>query len=98
MTPIAVEVTRHARRRIRERLGLPSRAVVRAAARALRDGVSEATCSRDLRRYIEAKTVHSPTRNADIMRVHAGVVFAFAQHGDIATLLTAWPLPGTVRQ
>ncbi|WP_143324347.1 hypothetical protein [Caulobacter sp. FWC2] len=49
MTPVAVTVTRHAKKRVHQRLGLPSRAVVRAAARALRAGLSSREVGKELR-------------------------------------------------
>ena len=88
MTPQIVTVTKHARKRLRERLGLPSRAVVRAAALALRSGLSSEDTNKELRRYLDAKA----QENADIIRVYRGSVFAFATVGDTASLITAWPL------
>lgn len=88
MTPVAVTVTRHAKKRVHERLGLPSRAVVRAAARALRSGLSSQDVGNDLRRYLDAKA----GQNAELFRVYRGAVFAFAMVGDTAALITAWPL------
>lgn len=88
MNPVAVTVTRHAKKRVHERLGLPSRAVVRAAARALRSGLSSQDVGNDLRRYLDAKA----GQNAELFRVYRGAVFAFAMVGDTAALITAWPL------
>jgi hypothetical protein len=86
--PAFIFVTKHARKRVRERLGLPSRAVVRAAALALRSGVTSDEVRKDLRQYLDAKA----SQNADIIRVWRGAVFAFATVGDAAHLITAWPL------
>lgn len=88
MTALSVQVTRHARKRVHERLGLPTRAVVRAAARALRSGLGCDDVRGELRRYLNGKA----TINAEVMRVHNGAVYAFALDGDVAHLITAWPL------
>lgn len=82
-----IVITRHAERRVRQRLGLPRRAILRAAIKALEEGVPRRRVRGDLRRYLDAQR-QSDDRTDFI--VHGGTAWVF--EGD--TLITAWPLPG----
>lgn len=46
-------VTKHGAKRIKERLGLPKKAVEKNAAMALEHGLSHSECKGDLKRYID---------------------------------------------
>lgn len=76
-----IVATRHAKRRVRERLGLPGRAARAEATRALRDGVSADTAGPMLAAYLrrhEAAT-NRLTGGADArVVIHRGVAWVFA--------------------
>lgn len=82
-----IAITHHAERRVRQRLGLPRRAVYRAAIAAWEEGTARVHTRGRLRHYLDQQRIKGdPT---DFV-VHAEVVWVF--RGEV--LVTAWPLPG----
>lgn len=86
-----MHITQHGEGRIRERIGVPKRAVPKLAADALAKGKSHADFAGSMRRYLDG--IFLEHRNATNMRVFAQHVFIF--NGD--TLITAWMLPPKFR-
>lgn len=82
-----MRVTKHGQERMRERLGLPKRALVRKAALALERGRPREAFGGPLRDYLNYK--HASHGNADNMRVYGHELFIF--NGE--DLITAWALP-----
>lgn len=86
-----MRVTRHAEQRTRERVGLPKRAVDRAAARALRKGRPRQHFSGALRRYLNF--IFMKRQKANNMRVYSGYIYMF--DGD--SLITVLEVPPEFR-
>ena len=84
-------VTRHADRRIRQRVGLPRSAVTRNAQSALEHGLRHSDTRGGLHRYIQA--LYWKYQSANNTRVYNGCVYIF--HDDI--LITVFPLPQKYR-
>lgn len=84
-----MKVSRHGDDRVRERLGLPRKAVEREAAKALEHGRPRTEFSGSFRRYLDA-LFHQGEYRAAEMRVHNQYLFLFASDH---TLITAWLLP-----
>lgn len=80
-------VTHHAHKRIRERVGLPKCAAQKTAQRALTDGVRREDTHGSLRRYLDA--LYHYNEQCDSIRVWAEKVYIFAGH----TLVTVLDLP-----
>ena len=85
--PQKLEVSKHATRRCRERMGVPKKAVVRMAKKALEVGKRHADFSGSFHRYLNA--VYFKEGNANNIRVYNLHLFIFAD----STLITAWPVP-----
>lgn len=81
-------VTRHGEQRMRERVGLPKKAVRRAAARAISDGLSRAEAEGALRRYMDW-LYHRGRGEMDNIRIYGNNVFMFAG----LTLVTVLTVP-----
>lgn len=88
----ALEVTRHAHKRLRKRVGLPKSAVQNNARKALLYGVTHAETTGGLHRYLDYLWHQHETANN--VRVYCGSVYIFC--GD--TLVTVWPLPEKFRK
>lgn len=82
-----MQVSHHGAQRVRERLGVPKRAVTRMAEKALAEGRQHSDFSGSFRRYLDATFFRY--RTASNMRVYAGHLFIFSKD----TLITAWLLP-----
>ena len=87
-----MEVTRHADKRIRKRVGLPKSAVQANARKALRYGITHAETTGGLRRYLDYLWHQHETANN--MRIYCGNVYIFCDE----TLVTVWPLPEKFRK
>jgi len=86
-----ITVTRHAHKRIHERLGLPKRSHQTAAERAYRDGKCHGDYTGRMKRYLDG--VYLAREKATHLRVHQGAVWCFAE----TTLITAMQLPGNLK-
>lgn len=84
-------VSRHGASRLRERMGVPKRAIEKLAADALTKGKKHSDFAGSMRRYLDG--VFLEHRTANNMRVFAQHLFVF--DGD--TLITAWMLPSKFR-
>lgn len=84
-------ITRHGSKRVRERLGIPKKAVARMAELALVEGKRHADFAGAMRRYMDGVFLEHKTANN--MRVYAQHLFVF--NGE--TLITAWQLPAKFR-
>lgn len=87
-----MEVTRHAHKRIRKRVGIPKSAVQSNARKALEYGITHAETTGGLHRYLDYLWHQHETANN--MRVYCGSVYIF--HDD--TLITVFPLPEKFRK
>ena len=85
------KVTQHGADRVRERVGVPKRAVARMADKAFADGAKHSDFAGSMRRYLDG--VFLEHGNANNMRVYNQHLFLFAG----ATLITAWPVPQKYR-
>lgn len=85
-------VTVHAAKRTKERVGLPKRATVKNAEKALNEGIRHKDTSGSLHRYIEA--LYWKNQAANNIRVYCGNVYIF--HDDI--LITVLSLPQKYRK
>lgn len=88
------KVTKHAALRIRTRLGLPRRAVERAASNAMARGRKRTEFSGPLRRYLD-KVYHKGVADnaATDIRVYGQFIYLFAG----PYLLTCWRIPAKFR-
>ena len=86
-----MEITRHGEARLRERMGVPKKAVARLAERALAEGKTHGEFAGAIKRYLDG--VFLEYRNATNMRVYAQHLFIFAGE----KLITAWLLPSKFR-
>ena len=82
-----VTVTRHARQRVRERVGIPARAVQRYAETAYKDGLRHGELTGWLARYIDG--VYLQKKKANDIRVYGEFVLLFQD----ARLITIINLP-----
>ena len=87
-----MEVTRHAHKRIRKRVGLPKSAVQANARKALQYGITHAETTGGLRRYLDYLWHQHETANN--MRVYCGSVYIFCDD----TLVTVLTLPEKFRK
>lgn len=85
-------VTYHAEARVRERMGVPKRAVARMAERAFREGAKHSEYSGRMRRYLDQ--VYLKEHKTNQLRVYNQCLFLFADD----VLLTAWQLPQELRK
>lgn len=86
-----VVITRHARQRMRERLGLPKRAVQRHAQRAYDEGLHHGGVSGAAGRYLDA--LYFKNRCANDLRVYGEFVFVFAN----GVLITVHEIPNRLK-
>lgn len=86
-----MRITKHGGQRVRERLGVPKRAVERMAAAALKEGAQHSDFAGSMRRYLDA--VFFDYGTATNMRVYNQHLFIF--NGE--TLITAWAIPAKYR-
>ena len=84
-------ITRHADRRIRQRVGLPRSAVERNAQAALEHGLRHAETAGNLHRYLQA--LYYKYESANNTRIYNDQVYIF--HNTI--LITVFPLPRQYR-
>lgn len=87
-----IHVTEHAEERVRERLGLPRKAVAKLAEEAFRSGKQHSDFAGRMKRYLDG--VFLEHRTANNLRVYNRHVFVFANE----TLITAWPVPAFLRK
>jgi hypothetical protein len=86
-----MNVTNHARDRIKERSGLPKKAIDRNAEKALEKGLRHAECSGRLKRYFDYLYLkHNKGSN---IRIYNNHVYIFTNK----YLITVLPLPGEHR-
>ena len=82
-----MNISRHGDERARERMGIPRKAVARAAAKAMANGIDRNTSRGRLRLLIEsAHRKHNG--QADAIKVHGGYLFIFAD----GRLVTVYPV------
>lgn len=87
-----MEVTRHANKRIRKRVGLPKSAVQNNARKALLYGITRDETSGGLRRYLDYLWYQHGTANN--IRIYCGSVYIFCED----VLVTVFPLPEKFRK
>lgn len=88
---MSVIVSKHASDRVRERLGMPKKAVTRLAEQAFDKGMRRADFSGSFRRYLDA--TFFAERKGNNMRVYGHHLFLFQDD----TLITAWIVPPKYR-
>lgn len=86
-------VTRHAEHRTRERVGIPKKAVRRAAAKAMTDGIPHSHIVGRLRRYLDW-LYQQGNGAADNIMVYGDFIYLF--DGD--TLITVLDMPSQCRK
>lgn len=86
-------VSEHADYRARKRLGLPRRAIARAAAKARTAGIPRESWAGAIRAYLDRKFLNHPVPRD--LRIHGGNVYIF----DLSdgTFVTCFPLPSRLR-
>ena len=87
-----MEVTRHAHKRLRKRVGVPKSAVQSNARKALEFGITHAETTGGQHRYLDYLWHQHETANN--MRVYCGYVYLFCDD----TLVTVFPLPEKFRK
>lgn len=93
MRTMKADITRHGRKRCRERVGISKRAVDKNAERALEYGIGHRESRGRLRHYIEY-LYNAEGGNGNNIRVYADKVYVF--HNDI--LITVLNLPTEYRR
>lgn len=98
--PAGPLVTKHGRRRVRQRLGIPAAAVTARVALAWSAGRPASAFAGAFAGYLGSLTRDLPR---DYVRVHGGAVFLFdrAVYGpdpDRPALVTCWPVPACYRR
>lgn len=89
---MTLQITAHGGKRVRERVGIPKRAVAKLAARAMVDGATHSQFTGSMKRYLDAIYMdHGSTNN---MRILNGYLFLFADE----RLVTCWLLPERFRR
>lgn len=87
-----VHITRHANQRVRQRVGIPKKAVKRYVETAYLDGLSHGELCGGLKRYIDG--VYLQKRCANDIRVYGEFVFLFQN----ARLITITNLPNRYKR
>jgi hypothetical protein len=87
MEDLKVKVTLHAKRRIRERLGVNKKSTVKSAVRALNDGISHNQLTGLLKKYIDK--VYLKHRKANNIKIYGDKIYLFSNN----TLITVLHLP-----
>lgn len=85
---MACKITCHAEHRVRERVGLPKKAVKRATDRALTDGISHKDVTGGLRRYMEC-LYNKGNGEANNIRLYGDFIYLFHNH----ILITVYNVP-----
>lgn len=80
-------VSKHGRDRIRERIGIPKKAVEKNAKRAYEHGLKHGELNGGLKKYADA--VYFENRTANNIRIYCGMTYVFC--GNV--LITVMPLP-----
>lgn len=86
---MTVDITRHGVKRVRQRLGLPKKAVEKLANEAWENGNDQAQHSGAMRRYLDWVALHKDDARRATLRVHDRYLFVFRDNA----LITAWLLP-----
>lgn len=86
------KVTRHARKRFKQRLGVHKTDTNKNAKRALREGLSQADVRGELSRFMAA--LYFRNRTCNNIRLYRGMVYIFARE----TLITVFPIPYRYRE
>ncbi len=86
-------VTKHAQGRVRERCGLPKKAVERNAESVLRDGITHAECSGRLKAYVD--WLFLSYRTGGHIRLTENHVYIFTSKDRLVTVI---PLPRCYRK
>lgn len=89
---VHIDVSRHAERRLRERLGINRRAAKRLAEKAFYEGVRHKdTCGR-LKKWMSG--LYKKNRKANNMRIYGDFLYIFCDH----ILVTVFIVPNDMRQ
>lgn len=88
----AINVTNHARKRFKERLGLPKAACLRQAQKAFDSGFTHAQAKGKAKRYMDS--LFLKYRTANNLRVYGQAVYIFSGN----TLITVMLLPVNIRK
>lgn len=89
---MTLQITTHGGKRVRERVGIPKRAVARLAARAMADGAMHSQFTGSMKRYLDG--IYMERGSANNMRILHGHLFLFADE----RLVTCWALPERFRR
>lgn len=86
-----LRITEHGEERVRERCGIPKKAVRRLAAKAFEFGLTHIETTGKLNKYITA--LYFKNTNADNIRIYGDKVYIFSG----TTLITILNLPGSYK-
>jgi len=87
MNTIKVEITRHARKRFKERLGLPKRCCKKQANKAYNDGFKHSQANGRAKKYIDG--LYLKYRKANNIRIYNESIYIFVG----SLLITVFSLP-----
>lgn len=87
-------LTHHGIKRVRQRLGLPKKAVEKLVSEAQERGAAPEDFSGQMRKYLDWVARHKHEARIASLRVHSGYVFVFRDD----VFITAWPLPYHLRR
>ena len=88
----SVTITRHAKKRMKERLGLPRSALQKAADRAFEEGRTHSEFNGSAKRYLDS--LWFMNKRIGHLRIYGGQVYIFAG----TTLVTVYPVPQKLRK
>ena len=81
-------LTNHGKKRMHERMGLPKKAMLVGAERALKNGLDRTQLSGSLRRYIDSLYFQGNRKNT-VIKLYGNMIYIF----DRMVLVTTFPLP-----
>ena len=84
-------ITRHARERVKERIGVPSKSADKLANAAWEKGLKHTELKGHLKKYVDSKVIDSKATP----RVYAQFLYLFSRDGKLRTVLT---LPGNLQK
>ncbi len=79
-----INVTKHGKKRIKQRCGIPKKAADRLSDKAFRNGITHSECSGSLKRYLDYLWEYNHTANN--MRIYANKVFIFVDETNVTVL------------
>jgi len=88
-----MRVTKHAEKRIKERINIPKASIDRIAGKAISDGLKHGDVSGRLKKYVDS--LYFTNKAANNIRIYNQKVFLFTKD---MTLITVLPLPNNLKK